>query len=430
MNFLPWPPFKNIRDIKLGLENCYKFLEKLGNPHYNLPPTIHIAGTNGKGSTLTYIKNILIESGFKVHCYTSPHLVKYNERIILNNQEITDKKLEYYLLRCKKIAEDFPEIKLTFFEGLTMAAILAFSEEKADYLILETGMGGRLDATNILSKVLISVITPISLDHQEFLGNNIKKIAYEKAGIIKENCPVIVGKQLKTAEKVINEMANKNNSNLIKFNADYSYKKNRSSFTLFFRNKSYEFPLPKMEGRHQIENACLAICTTLLIRNLNIDDIKRAITKTIWPARLQFIDNGKYYNILSKNSLLYIDGSHNKAGSITVRDFLKKFPHSEIIVILGMIEDKDSKNFIKNITPYTKFIITTEIVNEIKSKKKIDLYNEIKKNKFDEKNLFMSNSLDEAFDIARKLTTNNKKYLTLVTGSLYLAGQFIENNKI
>ena len=171
MKYLFWPDFTGYRNIELGLFRVYELLNRLDNPQLKIPPTIHLAGTNGKGSTLSFLRSIFTQNGYKVHSYTSPHLVNFNERFVLAGTEISDDFLSEILSECKKAAEQTPAIPVTFFEGITVAAFLAFSRVKADILLLETGMGGRLDATNILSEVLCSVITPIALDHPDFLGN-------------------------------------------------------------------------------------------------------------------------------------------------------------------------------------------------------------------------------------------------------------------
>ena len=215
---IPFWPDAKIHNIELGLSRVLQLLERLGNPHLKLPPAIHIAGTNGKGSTLAFLRAIFEESGLKIHTYTSPHLVNFNERILLAGKEISDDFLNEILTECKKAAEIFPQIQVTFFEGTTVATFLAFSRVPADLLLLETGMGGRLDATNVLPEVLCSVITPISFDHEEFLGNTLAKIAYEKAGIIKKNCPVVIGKQVEEALQVIEDQAFKKRAILTKPN--------------------------------------------------------------------------------------------------------------------------------------------------------------------------------------------------------------------
>ena len=217
-----WPNPQNSGFIDLNLSRIEELLKRLNNPHLKLPPTIHFAGTNGKGSTLSFVKSILQESGLKTHCYTSPHLVDFNERIILANKEISDEVLNAVLRECQKPCEQEPVINITYFEGITAAAFLAFSQVKADILLLETGLGGRFDATNILNEVLCSVITPISIDHEEFLGNNIERIAFEKAGILKQNCPLIIGNQSDEALKVLIQEAENKNCKTYIYNKDFN----------------------------------------------------------------------------------------------------------------------------------------------------------------------------------------------------------------
>ncbi len=238
-----WPEFKGYRDIDLGLDRVFRALERLDNPHKKLPKVIHIAGTNGKGSTLAFLRSVFESSNYKVHAYSSPHLVEFNERIYLAGKNISDEFLNECLKECKEKCEKDPEISLTFFEGTTLAAFLAFSRVEADILILETGMGGRLDATNVLDEVLASIITPISIDHAEFLGDDIAKIAFEKAGILKENCLAICGKQELEALNVIKNRANQLNCKLLAYGEDFD------------NSKALEFDRPKyLKQKHQIEN--------------------------------------------------------------------------------------------------------------------------------------------------------------------------------
>ena len=199
-----WPKPLGKRPINYNLDNICELLRRLGNPEKNIPPVVHVAGTNGKGSTIAFIKKVLIESGYKVHVYNSPHLVYFNERIILANEYIKNSYLHSILEECRSVSDD---MHITFFEGTTAAAFLAFSRVDADITILETGMGGRLDATNVIEKPMLTIITPISLDHQEFLGDSIAQIATEKAGIMKHDCTCIISEQLKDAKDVLEKTA-------------------------------------------------------------------------------------------------------------------------------------------------------------------------------------------------------------------------------
>ena len=252
--------------IDLSLTRLEALLKKLGNPHHQLPPTIHIAGTNGKGSTLSFIKSILQQNNYSVHTYTSPHLEKFRERISLNNKTINANKLLRCLEKVKKINNNNP---ITFFEITTATAFVLFAQHKADFLILETGLGGRLDATNIIPKKIISIITAIDIDHQEFLGNTIKKITNEKLGIIREYENVVIAKQKNEVQTYIFKKL-KNKKNIYYFNKDYKFKPiQKNKFNYEFENFKKVLSNPSLEGKHQIENASTAITTAMLLKKNN-----------------------------------------------------------------------------------------------------------------------------------------------------------------
>lgn len=416
MKSLFWPPPSTYRDIDLGLDRVELLLKRLNNPHLKIPPTIHIAGTNGKGSTLAFLRAIFVESGLRVHAYTSPHLVNFNERIILANQEISDDFFNEVLLETKVASEIAPQIPVTFFEGITVAAFLAFSKIDADVLLLEVGMGGRLDATNVLKEVLCSVITPIALDHQDFLGDDLTKIAFEKAGIIKENCPVIIGRQDAEVLSVLINQANKLNA---KINQNYKISVNKDSW--FFND--LELPFPSLIGAHQIENAALAIAAVMQTGfKITPEIIKAAIVKTNWSARLQKITEGRFLEKVTKNSELYLDGSHNLQGAATVLEFLEKQKDKKIIVIFSMLKDKDCEGFLKIIAGKIDKLIAMEIPREPKSRSAGEIKDIATK-------LLIRNAKGvKGFDDAFDEISGEKDALILICGSLYLAGVFLEEN--
>jgi dihydrofolate synthase/folylpolyglutamate synthase len=429
MRFPFWPDFKGYRNIELGLSRVYELLARLDNPQEKIPPTIHLAGTNGKGSTLSFLREIFAASGYSTHTYTSPHLVNFNERIILNGKEISDEFLNECLAECKKKAEKSPQIDVTFFEGITVAAFLAFSRVKADVLLLETGMGGRLDATNILPQVLCSIITPIAFDHMDFLGNSLKKIAFEKAGIIKKNCPVIIGRQKKSALQTLENQALALGSKTKIFAKDWKIKKEKDGFLFKGFDQEIHLPLPSLLGNHQIENAGTAIAAALLLQkkfSISHNHIKSALTKTFWPARLQKITSGKFFKNLPKSCELYLDGSHNLQGSATIEKFLKSQKDKKIFVIFAMLQDKDCAGFLKKISKNLDKLIAIEIPDEPKSRRAQDLV-EIAKNIGI--NAINATNLDEAFKKISFLQNSDEKSLILVCGSLYLAGSFLEQNQ-
>jgi len=408
MKLPKWPNQKESNQINLGLDRVLAVLDRLNNPHLKLPPTIHIAGTNGKGSTLAFLKSIFQEAGFKVHRYTSPHLIDFNERIELSGKKISDYFLNKVLHQCKEACIQKPEISLTFFEATTVAAFLAFNKVKADILLLETGLGGELDATNVLPEVLCSIITTISYDHQEFLGKTLNKIGQAKAGIIKKNSLVITTKQHKQVIEVIKAKARSLNAPLIINNQTY------------FDSKKIKLSLL---GSHQIENASLAICCIKNQKKFLINDqqILSGITKTQWPARLQKIDSGYFIKKIAKNSEIYVDGSHNIQGSQTIKEFLLSKKNKKIYIIFSMLKDKDCYNFLKNIAGLVEQIFIIKINNQSRAMDPKDIFDITKK-------LNVKSQLIDNFKQAFFHLKNNDDSIILVCGSLYLAGEFLMLN--
>lgn len=396
--------------IDLSLKRLSKLLKKLDNPHLSLPPTIHIAGTNGKGSTLSYIRSILMENNLNVHAYVSPHLKLFNERIILSNKNIKTKKLLDTLNLVKKINNNNP---ITFFEITTAAAFYLFSKEKADFLILETGLGGRLDATNVICKSLIDIITPISIDHQEFLGGNILEITNEKLGIIKKGSHIIVSKQNKIILSHIKKKLKNNKNDKLFFQKNFNIiNKNKNTFTLEYNKNKNIFKKPNLLGEHQIENVSTAIATIFKLNALGYSFsnkiINKGILKTKWPGRLE---QGKL-----KNIKVYLDGAHNIDGA---KQLLKYFKNKKIKVwlIIGMLNNKNLFDFLKKIKPILKGVVAVSIP--------------------DEKNSFIPEEIIKVCDLLglegcsqpsinkanQFLLKKIKPKVVLITGSLYLVGK-------
>jgi len=397
-----WPNPLGYRDIEFGLTRVYELLKRLDNPHLKLPPTIHIAGTNGKGSTQAFLRAIFTEAGFAVHSYISPHLVEFNERINLAGKDISDDFLNEILRECKSAADADPAIPVTFFEGTTVAAFLAFSRIKADVLLLETGMGGRLDATNVLPEVLCSIITPISIDHQEFLGNSLKEIALEKAGIIKKNCPTVIGKQSPEALKVLLDKAKEIGSKAI---FDFGFE----TFDL------------SMIGDYQQENAASVVAAIKAQKKFLISDeqIRNGLKKAFWPARLQKISQKISAINLGENFELYLDGSHNLQGAETVANFLRSQKNKKKFVIFSMLKDKDCAGFLHKIASETDELIALEIADEPKSRKAEEI-NQIAKE------IGIKSQIAKNFSDAFGKIKHSEPATILICGSLYLAGSFLE----
>ena len=396
--------------IDLSLKRLENLLEKIDNPHLKLPPVIHIAGTNGKGSTLSYLKHILIENDFKVHAYISPHLKKFNERIILDNKEIKTKKLYETLKLIKKINNNQ---QITFFEITTAAAFYLFSKNKADFLILETGLGGRLDATNIIKKSLIDIITPISLDHQEKQRNKIKKITNEKHGIIKKNSTVFISKQSSEVLSHIKLRLEREKNKKKYFNRDFKIlNKSNKNFILRIEKQEIVYKNPNLAGDHQIENLSTAISAILYLKKIgykiSYKKVNEGITKTKWPARLEKGKLGK--------STVYIDGAHNIDGATVLKKFFKK-NNIKVWLIIGMLNNKNIYEFLKIIKPVLNGIVAIPIPKE--------------------KNFFTTEEIENYCDklkikcIKKKNISDANKFLSLkikpknilVSGSLYLVGR-------
>ena len=394
--------------IDLSLNRLNVLLKKLGNPHFNLPATIHIAGTNGKGSTLSFIKNILELNSYSCHAYISPHLSSFNERIIINNREINSKQLYESLLYVKKINNNKP---ITFFEITTAAAFMLFSKTKADFLILETGLGGRLDATNIIPKKLISIITPISMDHEEFLGTTINKIINEKLGITKKSRKIIISKQRPNVSKIIFKKL-KEKKNVCYYKKDYNVlKKNKNKFIFEFKKKKLLINKPQLLGNYQIENASIALASMMIINNLGfkikINTLSKAIKNTKWPGRLEIINY--------KNKKIIFDGSHNISGAEQLSQFLKE-KKIKPIVVFGMLNNKKINNFLNILKQNIKLIIPIKIPNEKNAFNLNDIEQCCKK-------LSINCVKKENFNEIKKYIFNlNNKHI-LITGSLYLVGK-------
>ena len=416
MKLPSWPDPHYFHHINLGLERIFELLKRLDNPHLKMPPTIHIAGTNGKGSTLAFLKNIFQEAGYKVHRYTSPHLVEFNERIEICGTKIDDIFLNEVLEKCREACEISPKIDITFFEATTACAFLAFSQVEADILLLETGMGGEFDATNVLPKVLCSIITTISIDHQEFLGKTIEKIAAAKAGIIKENCPVICVDQNPQVLDLIQSKASKLNAEFI-------------NSKVFFESLNFDLNAIKipLNGSHQIENAQLAISCVKHQNLFKISDenIKNGIEKTRWKARLEKIEDGIFVQKLSKNFQLYLDGSHNSQGATTIAEFLKNFPNHQKIIIFQMLKDKNCEEFLKIIGANIDKLLICKIALDSRFRTAQNIL-EIAQN------LKINSTIIENFSEGFEKIEGeffSQPSLILVCGSLYFASEFLIENQ-
>lgn len=337
--------------IALGFREPYlKLLEAFGNPHENLPPIIHVAGTNGKGSTIAMMRAMLEAGGYKVHVYTSPHLHKFNERIVLAGQQISDAMLEQLVDQAVHLNQNRA---ITFFEITTAIAFKAFTMIPADIVLLEVGLGGRLDCTNIVSKPYVSVINLISKDHSEFLGNSYTKIANEKSGIVKEAATCITAKQYGEAlkeniEDVFIDVTRNKNAPLYMYGRDWCIDYNNTGFTVTIDGSQMTLPIPNLIGRHQIYNAGLAASVMHLARHkfpLTTDQMATGLRNTKWPGRLERVTL-KEFPALE----IWFDGGHNdSAGEALAHQcgIWSKQDNKPLHIICGMKGDKDFKRFLE-----------------------------------------------------------------------------------
>lgn len=333
------------RKIDLGLSRIEQVLEALGRPQDRLPPSIHVAGTNGKGSTVAQLRAMLEASGARVHVYTSPHLVRFNERIVLAGEEIDDTTLIDVLHRVRDANGDAP---LSFFEATTAAAFLAFSEQEADYAIIEVGLGGRYDATNVFTPH-VCAITPIDYDHAEFLGRDLAGIAREKAGIMKPNAPVFTGPQAELVDAVLEGQARKSGAPIQSWGQDFRAYGQQGRLLFETDNALLDLPLPALAGDHQIMNAGLAIAVA---RELNIspDNIATGLGAATWPARMQPLMSGTLVDIAAEASAeVWLDGGHNphaaQALSAHIATLEARSPRP-LILIMGILANKNASAFL------------------------------------------------------------------------------------
>ena len=300
------------KSIDLSLGRVERLLAALGNPERRLAPVVHIAGTNGKGSTLAMLAAILQGLGRRVHRYISPHLVRFNERILIDGVPLAEGDLAACLERCESANAGAP---ITFFEITTAAAFLAFAERSADWVLLETGLGGRLDATNVVERPRLCLISPVSMDHESYLGDTLASIAFEKAGILKPGVPAVIGPQPPEAQAVIEARALEVGAPLLLHGRDWRAEPTADGLQLETASSSLALPRPSLPGTHQLENAGLAAIAALQLGETGLDAaaIGRGLASAVWPARLQQLQPGPVTALVAPGARVWLDGGHNPA---------------------------------------------------------------------------------------------------------------------
>jgi dihydrofolate synthase/folylpolyglutamate synthase len=414
--------------IDLVLERIVRLLGAVGDPQKHLPPVLHVAGTNGKGSVCAFLRAMLEAQGLRVHVYTSPHLVRFHERIRIAGRLIGEDELSDILEECERVNAGAP---ITFFEITSAAAFLAFARHPADVLVLEVGLGGRYDATNVIDTPRVSAIAPVGLDHQEFLGGNIANIAAEKAGIIKRGVPVIVGPQEDVPRDVIARTAEALGAPTFEFGQNYFAHQEQGRMIYQDDDGLLDLPPPRLVGRHQIDNAAIAIAAL----RAGGWGMERAIEKGLrtveWPARMQRLSRGPLIALAPKDAEVWLDGGHNPHGAAAVARTLADFEEraeKPVYLICGMLKTKDAKGFFAAFQGLVRHVVTVGIAEEEASRGAGELYDCARTSGLDAspaEDLEDAMMQVSAWSRARPFEGPPR---ILICGSLHLAGRVLAGN--
>ena len=415
------------KGFDLSLGRISLLLEKLGNPQDKLPPVIHVAGTNGKGSTLAFTRAILEAQGYKVHVHTSPHLVNWHERYRLAGTLVSDDVLADAIQRVADANNDEP---ITVFELLSAVMFVLFSEHEADFALVEVGLGGRFDATNVILKPIVCAIAPVALDHQAYLGDTISKIAYEKAGIIKQGVPVAIAIQQDEACETIEEVARKNNSPMQIAGQDFDFYRDSTGFIFQDEDGLLDLPLPKLSGQHQMANAALAIATIRLGGiEVSPEAFAQGMLNVTWPGRLEKLPNGKITKQLSSHCDIWIDGGHNpSAGEAIATELLRQNIGSDrkTLLICGMINTKEPYGYFKPFEALDAEVFTIPVAMSEAGMSPEDLSRvAIKAGLETQSFACLKDAITEA---ANRLNKENDMRI-LFCGSLYMVGEVLALNE-
>jgi dihydrofolate synthase/folylpolyglutamate synthase len=414
--------------IDLSLDRVERLLAALDHPERRLPPLIHVAGTNGKGSTIAFMRAILEAAGQRVHVYTSPNLVRLNERFRIGGNGggkfVGDTALAAALAECERKNGDTP---ITVFEIETAAAFVLFAGNPADMLLLEVGLGGRLDATNVVERPLASVITRVSVDHREFLGDTIEQIAAEKAGILKRGVPAVIASQAREALAVIERQAGRMRSPLSIAGENWTATEERGRLVYQDADGLLDLPAPKLYGRHQFENAGTAIAGLRAAGlKLPVAAFEAGMVRVEWPARMQRLSHGRLATLLPPESELWLDGGHNADGGRAVADALADLEERvsrPLVLVVGMLSTKDAGGFLRNFSGLARRVITVPVHQDkaVPAGALADIAHSIGIP------AIARDTVESALSVAGKLDLEPAPRV-LITGSLYLAGEVLAAN--
>jgi dihydrofolate synthase/folylpolyglutamate synthase len=416
--------------IDLSLGRMWRILAALDHPERRLPPVIHVAGTNGKGSTIAFMRAILEAAGLAVHVYTSPHLVRLNERFRLGrkneSQLVDDDELAAALIQCEAANAGEP---ITIFEMTTAAGFLLFARHPADVLLVEVGLGGRLDATNVIEQPLATAIAPVSYDHAEHLGNTLGQIATEKAGILKRRVPALVAAQPREALAAIERQAGRVGAILRIAGEDWIATEERGRLVYQDDAGLLDLPAPRLYGRHQFENAGLAIATLRAISALELAPaaFEAGIAKAEWPARMQRLTAGRLAPLAPAGSELWLDGGHNADGARAIANAvadLEERVSRPLVLIIGMLKNKDALGFLKSFVGLARCVVAVPIPhqeNALAAEALVETAHELGLPAQPSPDVERALSAIKNFDL-------QPSPRILITGSLYLAGAVLAAN--
>jgi len=411
------------KKIDLSLGRVLALLARLGSPHESLPPVVHVAGTNGKGSSIAFLRAMLETAGYRAHVYTSPHLVNFNERIRLAGDLIEEVALAELLADCERVnAGD----AITYFEITTAAAFKAFSETPADVVLLECGLGGRYDATTVVARPALTAITPLSMDHMQFLGGTLAKIAGEKAAIQKRNVVTVVGAQLEEARQVIEMEAEARGA--ILYCAGYEWRVHAEAGQFVYESRGGRrslLPLPALPGPHQIGNAGLAIACLENLSDFAVDDEQIAVglRAVEWPARVQRLQRGPLVDLLPDGWELWLDGGHNAAAGEMLAAVAAEWDARPLFIVFGMLDSKDPRAFLSPLTSRIRGLHAVTIPGEEASLAAVDAARAARKLGLP---AVVADSVANALRGIISLKVPSARIL--ICGSLYLAGHVLGEN--
>ena len=409
--------FLHPKIMDLTLDRVWSLLAALDNPQEALPPVIHIAGTNGKGSTLAMIRAGIEGAGLRAHAYTSPHLARFHERIRVAGQLISEPDLTDCLDECYTANKG---AEITYFEITTCAALLAFARTPADYTLIEVGLGGRLDATNVVDRPAATVITPVSIDHQQYLGDTLAEIAFEKAGILKRGVPCVVGPQPEEAMEAITRQAERIGAPLLAHGQHWHVSEERGRLVYQDETGLCDLPLPALIGAHQIENAGAALA---VLRHLDLGDraYEAAMRDVTWPARMQRLRTGRLADS-APTVELWLDGGHNRAAGQVLGDALAALPPRPTHLICGMLNTKDVHGYLRPLAAQAESLIAVSIPGEANTLDASETAAAARAVGL------RAETSDSVADALRTIAARDPAARVLICGSLYLAGSVLRND--